>query len=159
MCYRFYKIVALCFFYFVTAILIFVRHRGNSSTAVKMPLPNNEELNKLARETVDTMRATFDTPKNYRPGKQSTTSTANQLTNVSPRKRPTLPRNIHPEQRSTALLQSTNIQHTINATYSTLQHRHRLQRPARQWRERLTRIRHTLSPLRRRTQTLRYNYQ
>jgi len=34
-----------------------------------MPLPENRELLKLSDELVDTTRATFDTPQNYRPGK------------------------------------------------------------------------------------------
>lgn len=33
-----------------------------------MPLPDNDYINKLADELVSTMRETFDTPKNYRPG-------------------------------------------------------------------------------------------
>jgi catalase len=38
------------------------------TTNVKMPLHNDSEINKLADSLVDTMRDTFDTPKNYRPG-------------------------------------------------------------------------------------------
>lgn len=34
-----------------------------------MPLPEDKKVVKLADELVETMRATFDTPKNYRPGK------------------------------------------------------------------------------------------
>lgn len=33
-----------------------------------MPLPQDPELLKLSNDLVDTMRATFDTPENYRPG-------------------------------------------------------------------------------------------
>lgn len=33
-----------------------------------MPLPDDPQLIKLADELVDTMRATFNTPENYRPG-------------------------------------------------------------------------------------------
>lgn len=33
-----------------------------------MPLPADDKVNKLADELVETMRAVFETPNNYRPG-------------------------------------------------------------------------------------------
>ena len=88
-----------------------------------MPLPEDKQLLKLSDELVETIRATFDTPKNYRPGDSSrsiecVTCVADEES--SPRQRPTRQRIFHTSQRCIQTLQSANIHPTLYSPHHAL---------------------------------------
>jgi hypothetical protein len=88
-----------------------------------MPLPEDKQLLKLSDELVETIRATFDTPKNYRPGNlnrviECVTCVANEES--SPRQTPTRQRILHTSQRCLQTLQSANIHTTLHSPHHAL---------------------------------------
>lgn len=91
-----------------------------------MPLPHDPKLLRLSDELVDTMRATFETPTNYRPGttvfpKVQFHALANKTFN-SPCQGTAVQGHIHSKQRRNIAFQSTNLLFSLNTSDHAIQY-------------------------------------